>query len=243
MAAPVADTKKALDDAFTDAIKKINELITATTALKDAYGKKPAATTEELKLLKDTKQALSAEVQAKLADINRRLGVSAPAEAAAAPATATAPARADQPAQKVADIAAAATEVPKGPIDLGEGRTTTGRGGGGRKPAKKTAGKPKRAQKGGSDAAIAPSDAVPTSVYNIQGLMTQNHNPYLVASDANIAAMSRIHAPFSAGVVGDVNQQTTAELSTALVGRMTPQPPMAGGAKRKSAKTGAAKKK
>jgi hypothetical protein len=220
-----APTKEVLDKAFTDAIGQINALITATKVLKDAYSEKSTATPGELKGFKDEKKRLSDLVQAKLAEINRMLGVP-PATVAAAPAAAAKPEGAAEP-DAAAEAAADAEAIL----------------GGGRKPAKKTAGKPKRAQKGGSDAAIAPSDAVPTSVYNIQGLMTQTHNPYLVASDANIAAMSRIHAPFSAGVVGDVNQQTTAELSTALVGRMTPQPPMAGGAKRKSAKTGAAKKK
>ena len=115
-------------------------------------------------------------------------------------------------------------------------------GGGGLKRAKKAAGKPKRAQKGGNTAAVAESSVVSPAVYNIQGLMTQSHNPYLVANDANIAAMSRIHTPFSAGVVGEMNQQTTTELPTALIGRMTPQPPMSGGAKRKT-KTVATKKK
>jgi hypothetical protein len=114
--------------------------------------------------------------------------------------------------------------------------------GGGLKRAKKAAGKPKRAQKGGNTAAVAESSVVSPAVYNIQGLMTQSHNPYLVANDANIAAMSRIHTPFSAGVVGEMNQQTTTELPTALIGRMTPQPPMSGGAKRKT-KTVATKKK
>ena len=237
MAAPVADTKKELDAAFTDAIGMINALITATKALKDAYSE--GSTPEQLKGRKDEKKRLSDLVQAKLAEINRMLGVASPAAAEAAPAPAEekpVTAAEEKPAAAAEPTALAKPVIPDGTEMLGVG--------GGRKPAKKTAGKPKRAQKGGSDAAIAPSDAVPTSVYNIQGLMTQTHNPYLVASDANIAAMSRIHAPFSAGVVGDVNQQTTAELSTALVGRMTPQPPMAGGgAKRKSAKTGAAKKK
>jgi len=114
--------------------------------------------------------------------------------------------------------------------------------GGGLKRAKKATGKPKRAQKGGNTAAVAESSVVSPAVYNIQGLMTQSHNPYLVANDANIAAMSRIHTPFSAGVVGEMNQQTTTELPTALIGRMTPQPPMSGGAKRKT-KTVATKKK
>jgi hypothetical protein len=234
MAAPSADTKKELDAAFTAAIEKINLLIEKTKELKAAYGKEPAATTEELKPLKDAKKALSTEVQAKLAEINRMLG---------APPAAVAEEAAPDAAAAAAAAAAASSSTPAQPAPTLAPPPGGASVGGGRKPAKKTAGKPKRAQKGGSDAAIAPSDAVPTSVYNIQGLMTQNHNPYLVASDANIAAMSRIHAPFSAGVVGDVNQQTTAELSTALVGRMTPQPPMAGGAKRKSAKTGAAKKR
>ena len=236
-----APTKEVLDKAFTDAIGQINALITATKVLKDAYSEKSTATPGELKGFKDEKKRLSDLVQATLTEINRMLGVAPPAEAAAAPAPAA--------ATEAASDSTPATEptsgsTPAAALKPDASGLLPGAAGGGRKPAKKTAGKPKRAQKGGSDAAIAPSDAVPTSVYNIQGLMTQTHNPYLVASDANIAAMSRIHAPFSAGVVGDVNQQTTAELSTALVGRMTPQPPMAGGgAKRKSAKTGAAKKK
>jgi len=238
MAAPVAaPTKEVLDKAFTDAIGQINALITATKVLKDAYSEKSTATPGELKGFKDEKKRLSDLVQATLTEINRMLGVAPPAEAAAAPAEPSAIPKGTESTELSAKTLAAAV----GEMSNTEG--LEGAAGGGRKPAKKTAGKPKRSQKGGSDAAIAPSDAVPTSVYNIQGLMTQTHNPYLVASDANIAAMSRIHAPFSAGVVGDVNQQTTAELSTALVGRMTPQPPMAGGAKRKSAKTGAAKKK
>ena len=247
MAAPVADTKKELDDAFTEAIKQINALIEKTQKLKAAYSEGSTETSETLKSLKAEKQALSAKVQATLADINRMLGVAAPAVAAEekpAAAAAAEPVVPEEAAAKGLAEGAAAKTLAAAVGEMPDTEGLEGASGGGRKPAKKTAGKPKRAQKGGADAAVAPGDAVPPSVYNIQGLMTQNHNPYLVASDANIAAMSRIHTPFSAGVVGEINQQTTAELSTGLVGRMTPQPPMAGGAaKRKSAKTGAAKKR
>jgi len=197
-----------MDKLFTDAIKKITELIKVTTDMKELYGKATPMTNEqkaELAKLQDTKGKLSAEVQAQLVQINEQLG---------APAA---------PTEK-------------------EGNEEDALGGGGLKRAKKAAGKPKRAQKGGNTAAVAESSVVSPAVYNIQGLMTQSHNPYLVANDANIAAMSRIHTPFSAGVVGEMNQQTTTELPTALIGRMTPQPPMSGGAKRKT-KTVATKKK
>ena len=202
-----------MDKLFTDAIDKITELIAVTKELKELYGTdKPDAT--KLKALQDNKKNLSAEVQAQLVKINAELGAPAP------------PAVKDEAPAPALDAVPAVAET----------------GGGGLKRAKKAAGKPKRAQKGGNTAAVAESSVVSPAVYNIQGLMTQSHNPYLVANDANIAAMSRIHTPFSAGVVGEMNQQTTTELPTALIGRMTPQPPMSGGAKRKT-KTVATKKK
>jgi len=211
----MADTGAAseMDALFTAAIAKINELIAVTKELKALYGtEKPDAAA--LKALQDKKKALSAEVQAKLEQINTQLGASA----AAAPETPPAAAAAAPPASDAVPPVAAT-------------------GGGGLKRAKKAAGKPKRAQKGGNTAAVAESSVVSPAVYNIQGLMTQSHNPYNVANDANIAAMSRIHAPFSAGVVGDMNQQTTAELSPDLIGRITPQPPMSGGAGKRKTKT------
>jgi hypothetical protein len=204
-----------MDALFTEAIAKITKLIEVTKALKAHYDGTGKLGDEELKAKQAEKKNLSGEVQAQLEKINAELGAPAADSDAAAAAAAAAPPAAAAPG---------------------------GTAGGGLKRAKKAAGKPKRAQKGGNTAAVAESSVVSPAVYNIQGLMTQSHNPYLVANDANIAAMSRIHTPFSAGVVGEMNQQTTTELPTALIGRMTPQPPMSGGAKRKT-KTVATKKK
>ena len=142
-----------MDKLFTDAIEKITELIAVTSALKELYGE---ATPDAAKLANKQaeKKALSAEVQAMLVNINKELG----APAAAAPdAAAEAAEEAKAAAEKEAEDAAVI--------------------GGGLKRAKKAAGKSKRAQKGGADEAVAPSSVVSPAVYNIQGMLTQTHNP------------------------------------------------------------------
>lgn len=98
--------------------------------------------------------------------------------------------------------------------------------GGGRKPRRSV-------KKGGSAGSPA--------VYNIQGLITERHDPYSVTRDPLIAAMTQLHAPFSAGVVGDTVQSSTSDLAPPLVTRMTPMDGMgpvtltSGGGKKKRA--------
>ena len=98
--------------------------------------------------------------------------------------------------------------------------------GGGRKPRRSV-------KKGGSAGSPA--------VYNIQGLITERHDPYAVTRDPLIAAMTQLHAPFSAGVVGDTVQSPTADLPLTAIARITPMdgvaPPtvLSGGGKKKRA--------
>jgi hypothetical protein len=222
--APAVDTDISAE--LTKAIGYIDQLIKTTTDLKGALTKGLTTTDPYRAALMASKDAESKRIKAQLEYINVLLTQDSTVEAkgAAKEAAATAANGVDGKIKAAEEAAEAEAVI-----------------GGGLKPAKKASGKSKRAQKGGADEAVAPSSVVSPAVYNIQGMLTQTHNPYLVASDANIAAMSRIHAPFSAGVVGDMNQQTTTELPTALINRMTPGPPMSGGAAKR--KSGATKKK
>lgn len=99
----------------------------------------------------------------------------------------------------------------------------------------------RRKAAGGSAAAVSPA------VYNIQGLLSDSHDPANITRDPAIAAMTQLHAPFSAGVIGDSVQSSTNDIAPAAIQRITPMVGMmspilasqAGGAKKKKAATAA----